>query len=588
MATRSPSSLYQQDGTVDTNVYEAGSLPANQADEARGQPSRTLRLFVSSPAYAETERILIHGALAEINTAFKGALRIEASGPAIETANQTVLGGAPLTAADCDAVVAILRPRLPTDSPVSAEQASAEARGGGAGSVLSAMGGGKAGADLPDISIFRYATAADRAAGDANWENGKQAFRNWFTARGGKSLAFEDFTASDEFGTKLRGRLDGWLTRNGFTIPVEEPQPADSWETLAAEIAESIEAEVVSSPEDTVPEPVEDPTPIEAAKEHDDEPAVLEILEVGIIEPIAAENEPEPPAEIAEAVPQTEPDVAETPQVSAIEPEPIDEIVQPSPQLETPEPAIQVTAQPETTDALGVTSVEPEDEALSEEIPPLPVADTVAAELPVETVAPEAEAKPEEVLADAPLPKTRARGSAKTRAKARKAWRGRGPALDLDEAIKSGLAERQEKPKAEEEATPQSELFEEPVADAPEPKSESISEPEPQPTPEPAAEVESVEPEIPDEPEPPRADLSLPAEIAPQVVAAPAEEAIQNDSLYQHVAEAERITPIMLPKKAAVAPSRQRRSVLPLATAGIAAGLLIVVGLQWRSAAVVP
>src|SRR5579859_504401 len=144
--------------------------------EQLAQPGRLLRLFISLPAYAETERRRIVARLGRLNHVFAGTVRIEPFGPGIEAAADD--GG--LGAADCDAVIAVLRPRFP-DDPETAEQAGA--RGGAAG-LVSAMGKGGA-AGLPDVYIFRYAESSEQAAGDADWQSGKRAFEAWFRARGG-------------------------------------------------------------------------------------------------------------------------------------------------------------------------------------------------------------------------------------------------------------------------------------------------------------------------------------------------------------------------------------------------------------------
>jgi hypothetical protein len=127
--------------------------PGDDADpvgtEKLDQPERLLRLFVSLPAYAETERRRIGEALAALNVTFATIVRIEPFGPGIEN---TASDDAALGAADCDAVIAVLRPRL-ADDPETAEQAGA--RGGAAG-LVSAMDK-RGGAGLPDVYIFRYA-----------------------------------------------------------------------------------------------------------------------------------------------------------------------------------------------------------------------------------------------------------------------------------------------------------------------------------------------------------------------------------------------------------------------------------------------
>jgi tetratricopeptide (TPR) repeat protein len=258
MTTRSRRSLYRLDG--------AESVDA----ERENQPGRTLRLFVSLPAYAETERQRISDAVAAINATFDRTLKIDPVWAGAST--QDGASGA----ADCDAVIAILRPRFPTDAPASAEQGAAGSHGGAAG-LVSAMGGGKGGVGLPDIYIFRYAESAEHAANDADWQAGKGAFGAWFKARGGKVLAFEDFDSSDAFGERLDERLRSWRDDLGYDLPVEMPTepaaegvaeqppapepetplsetPLDDIAALAAEIAEL--PAVADPPEELADEPV--------------------------------------------------------------------------------------------------------------------------------------------------------------------------------------------------------------------------------------------------------------------------------------------------------------------------------------------
>src|SRR5258708_3194644 len=82
------------------------------ATEQHDQPERLIRLFVSLPAYAESERRRVGQALAALNATFAGQVRVAPFGPGIETASADDNG---LGAADCDAVIAVLRPRFPDD-----------------------------------------------------------------------------------------------------------------------------------------------------------------------------------------------------------------------------------------------------------------------------------------------------------------------------------------------------------------------------------------------------------------------------------------------------------------------------------------
>jgi tetratricopeptide (TPR) repeat protein len=244
--------------SIELPIAETVAPDAIELEDSERE-GHTLRLFVSSPAYAQAERLQIDAVLTRINDALGGAVRIEAIGQdmaAASGANRPVFG-----AADCDAVIAIMRPRLPADPPESAGSGTSEARGGVAG-VLSAVQGRKADAGLPDIYIFRYAEpeSADQAESDADWESRKQAFDGWFKAKGGQHLAFADFSLPADFGVKLEGQLRPWMARQGLAVPTGEPARVEPAPSDAAVDAEIVAAEVegsaqdLAAPEDWAPE----------------------------------------------------------------------------------------------------------------------------------------------------------------------------------------------------------------------------------------------------------------------------------------------------------------------------------------------
>ena len=208
---------------------------------------------MSSPAYAQDERLQIDTILTRINSGLGGAVRIEAIGQDMIAA--VTSDGPAFGAADCDAVIAVMRPRLATDSPASPDAIAAEGRGGVSG-VLAAVQGRKAGAGLPDIHIFRYSApaSADGPAVDTDWEAGKQGFAGWFRAKGGDFLSFDDFSTADEFGTRLEAQIGTWMVRHGLAMPTREAQPAPEDEQAATAIGETIEA---ASDGDTVETPAE-------------------------------------------------------------------------------------------------------------------------------------------------------------------------------------------------------------------------------------------------------------------------------------------------------------------------------------------
>jgi tetratricopeptide (TPR) repeat protein len=241
--------------------------PDATGPEGSEREGRIVRLYVSSPAYAQAERLRIDAVLTRMNEALGGAVRIEAIGQDMAAASAT--SRPHFGAADCDAVIAIMRPRLVTDPPEAAGTGTSEARGGVAG-VLSAVQGRKADAGLPDIYIFRYAEpeAGDRAESDADWESRKQVFDTWFKAKGGQHLAFEDFCLPAEFAVKLEGQLRPWMARQGLAVPTDEPATEQEEEQARIEPAPSdaaVDSDIVGAqidgsaqdhvaPEDLAPE----------------------------------------------------------------------------------------------------------------------------------------------------------------------------------------------------------------------------------------------------------------------------------------------------------------------------------------------
>ncbi|MDB5396365.1 MAG: hypothetical protein JWM91_3871 [Rhodospirillales bacterium] len=251
--------FYQRGGIVSVEPASPGStetIPPEPVEET----SHAVRLFVSSPAYAEAERQQVDGVLARLNAAFSGKVRIEAIGQ--DMPGSFGPGMPAFGAADCDAVIAIMRPRLATNALTSSDPVSSEARGGVAG-VLSAVQGREPDAGLPDIYIFRYAEAdaTDRAESDADWEARRQVFEGWFKAKGGKFLAFADFSLPDEFGARLEGQLRPWLAGRGFVVP-----PSESAISVARpDETQALEGEIVAAP--TEDSASEDSAPADAPEQ---------------------------------------------------------------------------------------------------------------------------------------------------------------------------------------------------------------------------------------------------------------------------------------------------------------------------------
>jgi tetratricopeptide (TPR) repeat protein len=479
MTRRSSSSARWRESPAEPSPNGDLTLPFDRLEPA-ADPDLVLHLFVSMPDYAVAERHEILNALHEINTAAGGQFAVRPAGsPQLAPANGDQ--AANLTAADCDAVFAIMRPRLATDPP-------GDGAAQGAGSVLSAVGSGAAGL-LPDIAIFRYSEATVRAAGDPDWENGKRAFAGWFASKGGKTLAFEDFSSAEEFGGKLRVQLAAWLGRMDLPPPAVEAEPeGEALEALAAEIA---------APEESEPAPVA-PSASEAV--------LVEAPEIEMPAMEAAEAEP-----AAVETAELPPDEAEEPQFRI---EPV-EAVAPAPEPPGEEPAPTVA-----------WVDEPEPPALFS-------------------------------------PRLAARDSVDARLRARKVWRGRNRALDIDAVRKIADPPAQPVDVAPQEPVPQ------------EPGPEAF-------TPEPLTPESSVAAEPPSAPEMVAANdaPAIPPVDEPQPLAAEPEavEESRQGSLMARPVPA----PYALPAPRRTAIGRPIAMSLALA---LAAGGLLVWGLHWRSVA---
>ena len=262
-----------------------------QQHEEPKRHEEIIRLFISLPAYALAERSFIAELLVRINAAFVGKIRVETIGQTEPGSEQPAL-----TAADCDAVVALIRPRLATDVTPSGAATLGDANQGSVSGVLSAVRGRKADAGLPDIYIFRYADPNDI---DADWEGRKQVFDSWFNARGGKVLSFDDFFAPTEFIAKLEHRLRSWLARLGYDVSDDaglatgneniqaapSEIPADDLRSEAADPGiEALDAERLDIPQHKETHPDTDGPTTDSA-------ASIDIGDSADQEPVAASND---------------------------------------------------------------------------------------------------------------------------------------------------------------------------------------------------------------------------------------------------------------------------------------------------------
>ncbi len=186
---------------------------------------KAFRLFVSSPGDVEAERRRVDIVAQRLNAEFEEVASFEVIRweTSYYSAHDTFQKQIP-EAAHCDLVVAIFRARLGTQLPPDFQKApSGQAYpSGSAYEVLSAIEARKS-RDLPDVYVFRYPKPPFVELDDPaelqikdQWEHLKAFFDLWFKTPGGQFIAaFQEFTSTDDFESKLEDCLRQWLLRRG-------------------------------------------------------------------------------------------------------------------------------------------------------------------------------------------------------------------------------------------------------------------------------------------------------------------------------------------------------------------------------------
>ena len=194
----------------------------NQATE------QTLNLFVSSPGDVQAERSRIDLVVERLNGEFAGRVRIRAIRweTSFYSSHETFQKQIPEAAA-CDLVIAIFGARLGSPLPKRfPPMPSGEPYPSGtAYEVLTAMEARRQGVGVPDIYVFRRPNAPlvaldarDREEIEAQWKRLTGFFETWFRNRSGEFLAaFQEFSSTDEFASKIEDCLRQWLARRGFS-----------------------------------------------------------------------------------------------------------------------------------------------------------------------------------------------------------------------------------------------------------------------------------------------------------------------------------------------------------------------------------
>ncbi|MCC6736848.1 MAG: tetratricopeptide repeat protein [Bauldia sp.] len=183
---------------------------------------RRVRIFISSPADAQFERMRVDRVVERLNGAFADLARLETVRWEREfyRAHETFQAQIP-EAADCDIVIAVLRHRLGTELPAEfPRMADGEPYPSGtAYEILTAMeAAGQKG--LPDIYVFRYPEPPVVKLDDAEtnaliteqWNRLKGFFARWFrTPEGHFKASYHEFRSTDEFEQQVETLLRKWI-----------------------------------------------------------------------------------------------------------------------------------------------------------------------------------------------------------------------------------------------------------------------------------------------------------------------------------------------------------------------------------------
>jgi WD40 repeat protein len=183
--------------------------------------TRRIRVFVSSPADAASERSRLDRVIERINGEFQGVACLTSVRWETEfyRAHETFQKQIP-EAAQCDLVVAIFRARLGTALPAEFPRMS-DGRpypSGTAYEVLSAIENAK-GHGFPDVYVFRFSQPPSvqlddpkRLEIEAQWAQLKTFFDTWFrTPEGEFRAAFHTFGSTDDFEAQIEALLRKWL-----------------------------------------------------------------------------------------------------------------------------------------------------------------------------------------------------------------------------------------------------------------------------------------------------------------------------------------------------------------------------------------
>ena len=184
----------------------------------------TFRLFVSSPGDVAIERRRIATVVSRINGECAGRARIDVIRWETETYQAFATFQAQIPrSVECDLVVTLFKWRLGTELPPSFPERLPTGEpypSGTAYELLTAMDHRRAGAETPDVFVYRYAGSSPRPALDdpdregieRNWQRLNAFFERWFLTPEGHFLAaFQAYGSEDDLEAQVEALLRRWL-----------------------------------------------------------------------------------------------------------------------------------------------------------------------------------------------------------------------------------------------------------------------------------------------------------------------------------------------------------------------------------------
>lgn len=186
---------------------------------------REFRIFVSSPGDVAVERRRVDDVVSRLNGEFLGQARFVTVRweTGFYRAHETYQTQIP-RASECDIVVGILKWRLGTPLPSDFDETLPGGEfypSGTAYEILTAMEKRRAGAELPDVFVFRCtASAPQLVLGDPDedlvrreWDALCRFIARWFETPTGQFLAaFNPYASQDDFEAQLELLLRAWCT----------------------------------------------------------------------------------------------------------------------------------------------------------------------------------------------------------------------------------------------------------------------------------------------------------------------------------------------------------------------------------------